>query len=110
MPSQPLQVSEARKRLSALVERVARGGPAVPIGRYGRERAVLVGAEQYAKLTHAARRGAPRQQTLEGTMELLCSPAELAAESRRLGEVWLATLDSAPPQRPRRARRSPRPT
>jgi prevent-host-death family protein len=109
MPSQPLQVSEARKRLSALVERVARGGTAVAIGRYGRERAVLVGAEQYARLTRAAKRGAPRPHTLEDTMELLCSPAELAAESHRLGELWLAALDSAPSRRLRRARRSRRP-
>ena len=105
MPSQPLQVSEARKRLSALVERVARGGPAVAIGRYGRERAVLVGAEQYARLTRAAKRGSARRQTLEGTMELLCSPAELAAESRRLGELWLAALDRPPPRRARHRRR-----
>jgi prevent-host-death family protein len=110
MPSQPLQVSEARKRLSALVERVARGGAPVTIGRYGRERAVLVGAEQYARLTRAAKRGAPRRQTLEGTMELLCSPAELAAESERLGALWLAAVDSTPPQRPRRVRRSRRPS
>ena len=108
MPSQPLQVSEARKRLSALVERVARGGTAVAIGRYGRERAVLVGAEQYARLTRAAKSGAAHRRTLEGTMELLCSPAELAAESRRIGELWLAALDSAPPRHSRRARRSRR--
>ena len=105
MPSQPLQVSEARKRLSALVERVARGGSAVAIGRYGRERAVLVGAEQYARLTRAAKSGASRRQTLEGTMELLCTPAELVAESRRLGELWLAALDGAPRQRARRRKR-----
>ncbi len=110
MPSQPLQVSEARKRLSALVERVARGGTAVAIGRYGRERAVLVGADQYARLTRAARRGTLRRQTLEGTMELLCRPGELAAESHRLGELWLEALDSVPPRRSRRARRSRRPS
>jgi prevent-host-death family protein len=105
MPSQPLQVSEARKRLSALVERVARGGAPVTIGRYGRERAVLVGAEQYARLTRAARSAAGRRRTLEDSMELLCTPAELAAESRRLGELWLAGLGGAPHLRPRRARR-----
>jgi prevent-host-death family protein len=110
MSSQPLQVSEARKRLSALVERVARGGPAVAIGRYGRERAVLVGAEQYARLTRAAKRGAPSQHTLEGTMELLCDPAELTAESRRLGELWLAAVDGTPRERSRRGRRSQRTT
>jgi prevent-host-death family protein len=105
MASQPLQVSEARKRLSALVERVARGGRAVTIGRYGRERAVLLGAEQYARLTRAAKRGVRRGQTLEGTMELLCSPAELAAESRRLGEAWMDALDKPPARRPSRTRR-----
>ena len=104
MPSQPLQVSEARKRLSALVERVARGGAAVTIGRYGRERAVLVGAEQYARLTRAAKRGAPRRQTLEGTMELLCTPEELVAESRRLGELWLTALEDSARQLKRRRR------
>jgi len=110
MPSQPLQVSEARKRLSALVERVARGGAAITIGRYGRERAVLVGAEQYARLTRAAKRGASGQRTLEGTMELLCSPAELAAESRRLGVLWLEALDRDPRASSRRVPRRRRPT
>jgi prevent-host-death family protein len=105
MPSRPLQLSEARKRLSALVERVARGGAAVAIGRYGRERAVLVSAEQYARLVRAAKRGSPRPRTIEGTMELLCTPAELAAESRRLGELWLAALDGTAGQRRRRGRR-----
>ena len=95
MPSQPLQVSEARKRLSALVERVARGGTAVAIGRYGRERAVLVGAEQYARLTRAAKSGAPRRRTLEGMLTLTCTPAELIAESRRLGDLWLAAFDES---------------
>ena len=110
MPSQPLQVSEARKRLSALVERVARGGAAVTIGRYGRERAVLVGAEQYARLTRAAKRGSPRRQTLEGTMELLCTPEVLVAESRRLGELWLTAFEESAQQlQPhRRARRTSR--
>jgi len=110
MPSKPLQVSEARKRLSVLVERVARGGRAVAIGRYGRERAVLVGAEQYARMTRAAKQGSPRRRTLEGTMELLCSPAQLAAESRRVGELCLAAVDSAPAPHSRRARRSRRQT
>ncbi len=105
MATQPLQVSEARKRLSALVERVARGGAAIPIGRYGRERAVLVGAEQYAALTRAAKRQASKRQTLEGTLELLCSPAELAAESTRLGALWLDALDAKPARRARRTKR-----
>ena len=82
----PLQVSEARKRLSALVERVARGGTPVTIGRYGRERAVLVGADQYARLSSAAQKRTQPLRSIEGTMELACSPEELVAESR-LGEL-----------------------
>ncbi len=108
MPSQPLHVSEARKRLSALVERVARGGAAVTIGRYGRERAVLIGADQYARLTRAAKSDSSRRRTLEGTMELLCSPAELAAESDRLGELWLAALEGDRPRRRTARKRAPR--
>jgi prevent-host-death family protein len=42
----PLRISEARKRLSQLLERVARRGAPVAIGRYGRERALLVSAEK----------------------------------------------------------------
>jgi prevent-host-death family protein len=96
MASQPLQVSEARKRLSALVERVARGGAAVTIGRYGRERAVLVGADEFARLRRASRTmTARRPATLEGTMELLCTPEELIAESRKLGELWLTAFEKS---------------
>ena len=108
MPSEPLQLSEARRRLSALVERVARGGPPIAIGRYGRERAVLVGADEYARLAKRARPQPASVQTIEGTLTLTCSPAELSAESRRLGELWLAALEegrSAPRRRPARRRR-----
>ncbi len=113
MPSQPLQVSEARKRLSALVERVARGGAAVTIGRYGRERAVLVGADEFARLRRAAdATTARRPTTLEGTLTLTCTPEELIAESRKLGEVWLTAFEEGAKQlqRRRRARRVPRRT
>jgi prevent-host-death family protein len=102
MASDPIPVAEARRRLSALVERVARGGRPVAIGRYGRERAVLVGAEQYADLErHAARRGRPRA-TLEGSLRLTCTPAELAAESARLGRIWLEATAAEPKARRRR--------
>ena len=108
MPSQPLQVSEARKRLSALVERVARGGAAVTIGRYGRERAVLVGADEFARLKRAARTTtAQRPPTLEGILTLTCTPEELIAESRKLGELWLEAFEESAKRlnRRRRARR-----
>ena len=88
----PLRISEARKRLSQLVERVARGGAPVVIGRYGRERALLVSAEEYRRLKSSTRRAKP-QQTLEGTLTLECSAEELIAESRRLGDFWLASVD-----------------
>jgi prevent-host-death family protein len=87
----PLRISEARKRLSQLVERVARGGAPVAIGRYSRERAMLVSAQEYRELKTSTRRAKPR--TLEGTLTLECSPEDLIAESRRLGDFWLASLD-----------------
>lgn len=105
MAVQAVQVSEARRRLSALVERVAHGGAPVTIGRYGRERAVLVGAEQYARLVRAAQpRAAQPPVTLEGSLELTCTPQELLEESRRLGELWVTAVD----QRARRRTRRPR--
>jgi prevent-host-death family protein len=108
MASHSLQLSEARRRLSALVERVAQGGAPVTIGRYGRERAVLLGAEHYARLTRTAlRQGRPRR-SIEGTMTLTCTPEELIAESRRLGDLWLAGFDQSSKrltrQRPQRKR------
>jgi hypothetical protein len=80
----------------------------VTIGRYGRERAVLVGAEQYAQLARAARQRTQPVRSIEGTMTLNCAPEELIAESRRLGELWLATLDEKP-LRIRKRRRGRRP-
>ena len=103
--SRPLAISDARKRLSALVERVARGGAPVTIGRYGAERAVLVGADEYARLRHGLEREAPAVPSLAGSLKLTCSPAELAEESRRLGALWLTALDQSP-TRARRRRRS----
>ena len=90
-----LRVSEARKRLSALIERVARGGAPIGIGRYGRDRAVLVSAEEYARLKASVGKQ-KRQPTLEGTLTLTCSPQELISESQRLGEAWLAALEARP--------------
>ena len=92
MASRPVQIAEARRRLSALVERVARGGGPVAIGRYGHERAVLMGMDEYAHLTRMRRRRRDLARSLEGSLELRCTPAELEAESRRLGEEWLARI------------------
>ena len=94
-----LRISEARKRLSQLVERVARGGAPVAIGRYGRGRALLVSAEEYRRLKSSSRRARP-QQTLEGTLTLECSAEELIAESRRLGDFWLGSVNKTE-QKPR---------
>ena len=93
----PLRISEARKRLSELVERVARGGAPVAIGRYGRERALLVSAEEYRRLKTSVRRAKP-PHTLKGTLTLECSAEDLIAESRRLGDFWLASVDRTQPK------------
>src|SRR5213595_3178004 len=74
MASRPVQIAEARRRLSALVERVARGGGPVVIGRYGHERAVLMGMDEYAHLTRMRRRRRDLARSLEGSLELLCTP------------------------------------
>jgi prevent-host-death family protein len=102
MPSDVLQISEVRKRLSALVERVAQGGRPVAIGRYGRERAVLLGAEDYAKLTRGSKRLSPGS-TLEGSLTLTCTPEELTAEGREIGRLWLAGVESNAGKPPRKA-------
>lgn len=104
MSSPPLQISEARKRLSALVERVARGGRPVAIGRYGRERAVLLGAEDYARLTRKSKEPSPTT-TIEGSLTLTCTAEDLVAESREIGRLWLAAVESTPGKpKPRRRR------
>ena len=99
----PLRISEVRKRLSQLVERVACGGAPVAISRYGHERALLVSAEEYRRLKTSTRRAKP-PPTLEGTLTLECSPEELIAESSRVGDFWVASLDLAK----RKQRRSSR--
>ena len=102
MAADVLPIGEARKRLSALVERVARGGRPVAIGRYGRERAVLLGAEQYAELTGRSKRRPPTT-TIEGSLKLTCTPEELAAESREVGRLWLAGMETAAARAPRKS-------
>jgi prevent-host-death family protein len=103
MPSEPIAVAEARRRLSALIERVARGGKPVRIGRYGRERAVLIGAEQYADLERQARSGkGSKAATIEGTLRMTCTPEELTAESARIGQLWLEVIGRRSAKRRRR--------
>jgi len=92
MARSPIQISEARKHLSQLVERVANGAGPIAIGRYGEERALLVSPAEYRRLQNAPER-APRRRTLKGLFTLTCSPEELIAESRRIGELWLAGLE-----------------
>jgi len=103
----PLRISEARKCLSQLVERVARGGVPIAIGKYGRERVLLVSAEEHRRLKTSTRRAKP-PPTLEGTLTLECSPEELIAGSRRLGDFWVASVDAA--ERKRRRSGWKRPT
>jgi glycine/D-amino acid oxidase-like deaminating enzyme len=56
---------------------------------------VLVGAEHYARLTRTALRQRRPLRSVEGTMTLTCTPEELIAESRRLGDLWLAAFDES---------------
>jgi prevent-host-death family protein len=101
--SKPLPISEVRRRLSALVERVARGAKPIAISRYGNELAVLVGAERYARLARGKGASTPRARSLEGTLSLTCPPGELIKERGRLSELWLAGVAArtSPDQRRR---------
>ena len=84
----------------------ARPPALVAIGRYGRERAVIVGADQYARLTKERQRPPKGAVAIEGTLTLSCAPADLIAESRRLGELWLQGLEGdAHPERRQHQRR-----
>ena len=106
MARSPIQISEARKNLSRLVERVANGGGPIAIGKYGEERALLVSPAEYHRLKNA-NGSTPRRRTLKGLFELTCTPEELMAEHRRLGELMLAGLERTEQQllAPRRVRR-----
>ena len=92
MARSPIPISEARKHLSQLVERVANGAGPIAIGRYGEERALLVSPVEYRRLKNGIGR-TPRRRTLEGMITLNCSPEGLMEESRRIGELWLAGLE-----------------
>ena len=83
------------------------GGVPIAIGKYGRERVLLVSAEEHRRLKTSTRRAKP-PPTLEGTLTLECSPEELIAGSRRLGDFWVASVDAA--ERKRRRSGWKRPT
>jgi prevent-host-death family protein len=104
MPAKPLAISEARRRLSALVERVAGGGGPIAIGRYGSERAILVGADEYARLTSGTPPGRGKPRSIEGTLTLACPPEELIVERRRLGALWRTGVTQQGPRRSKRQR------
>lgn len=63
-----------------------------------------MGADEYARLTRGTRAGKEQPRSLEGTLSLSCSPEELIAERRRLGELWLAGGARPKPGRPRSKR------
>ena len=67
-----------------------------------------MGMDEYAHLTRMRRRRRDPARSLEGSLELLCTPAELEAESRRLEEEWLARIDHRPDEPPTKGRRRPR--
>lgn len=97
MPEKSFSVSEARKRFSRLVEGVGRGGSPVTITQHGRERAALIGINQYQELSQKARafeRSRKKGQafSLKGSLELRCSPEELVEEMRRIRAMWAESI------------------
>ena len=67
----------------------------------------MISVDDYARWSKRARPEPKLAATLEGTLTLTCSPAELAAESERLAELWFES--SAPRRMTARAGRRKRP-
>lgn len=53
----PISITEARTRLNAIVDDVARDGEPVVIANHGRPRAVVISWEQYQRLRELQRDG-----------------------------------------------------
>ena len=97
MAENTLSVSEARKRLSRLIEGVGRGGSPVTITQHGREQAALIGIKEYQEMSHKAEtfeksRKKARPFTLRGSLELRCSPEELVEEMGRIRTLWTDSI------------------
>lgn len=97
MAEKTLSVSEARKRFSRLVEGVGRGGSPVTITQHGRERAAIIGIQEYQEMSHKARafeksRKKARPFTLRGSMQLCCSPEELMEEMDKVRALWADSI------------------
>jgi len=92
-----LSVSEARKQFSRLIAGVSRGGSRVMITQHGRERATLIGTQEYQELSRKARafertgRKTMRFK-LEGSLELRCSAEELMEEMRKIRAMWTESI------------------
>jgi len=92
-----LSVSEARKQFSRLIAGVSRGGSRVMITQHGKERATLIGTQEYQELSKKARafeRGGRKATRfrLEGSLELCCSAEELMEEMRKIRAIWTESI------------------
>jgi len=67
------------------------------ITQHGRERATLIGTQEYQELSKKARafersgRKATRFR-LEGSLEMCCSPEELIEEMRKIRAIWTESI------------------
>jgi prevent-host-death family protein len=88
-----LNVSEARKQFSRLVGGVGKRQISVAITQHGKERAALIGMDEYRELVEKARafddsKTAIRPFTLKGSLRLRCPAKDLVAEMQKIRNSW----------------------
>lgn len=93
-----VSVSEARRQFSALIGRVSRRRTSVAITQHGKEKAALIGMDEYRELTEKARafdRSSKDNQsfTLKGSLELCCTPEELLQEISEIRSQWRKSIE-----------------
>jgi prevent-host-death family protein len=86
-----LNVSEARRELPRLVQRLAKGGGAVSIGPRGEETAVLVGIEEYRAL-QARAKGTPPSGWGDLRVEIVGDAAEIEQEIQAIRADFTGSL------------------
>ena len=97
MAQKSVSISEARRQFSRLVSGVSRRGSVVTITQHGRERAALIGIEEYQEISrkaHAFDRSPQEKQpfTVRGSLELCCSPEELEEELISIRSRWTESI------------------
>ena len=100
MVQKKLNVSEARKQFSRLVGGVSKRKMSVAITQHGKERAALIGMDEYRELVRKARafddsKTATRPFMLKGSLRLRCSAEDLLAEMQKIRNSWKESVQQS---------------